>query len=122
MAQQATTGPTLTLTPAAVTQVRHLMEARRMAGLRVSLRKGGCVGLEYRIEAAETPAPDDIVVEQDGARVLIAAKSQAMLAGTRIDYVSDLLESSFRLTNPNVADSCGCGESMIFEPDTPALR
>lgn len=111
----------LTLTPAAVAQVRHLMEAGNMAGLRVSLRKGGCVGLEYRIEAADAAAPDDVVVEQDGARVLIAGKSQALLQGTSIDYVSDVLESSFRLTNPNVADSCGCGESMIFDEGAPSL-
>ncbi|MEP2471312.1 MAG: iron-sulfur cluster assembly accessory protein, partial [Paracoccaceae bacterium] len=59
--------------------------------------------------------PNDEVVEQDGARVLIAPMAQMFLFGTEIDYEVSLLESSFKFRNPNVADACGCGESINFK-------
>lgn len=105
----------VTLTPAAVAQIRHLMEREGVAGLRLSLRKGGCVGMEYKIDVAAEAEAHDEVIEQDGARVLIAPQAQMFLFGTRIDYVTELLESSFRFSNPNVSDACGCGESFSFD-------
>ncbi len=105
----------LTLTPAAVAQIRRLMEREGVAGLRLSLRKGGCVGMEYSMEIASDPGPGDDVIEQDGARVLIAPNAQMFLLGTEIDYATGMLESGFRFTNPNVSDSCGCGESVRFD-------
>ncbi len=68
------------------------------------------------MELAETPAPGDEVVEQGEARVLIAPTAQMFLFGTEIDYESGLLESGFKFRNPNVTDSCGCGESVNFAP------
>ncbi|GIX14208.1 MAG: (Fe-S)-cluster assembly protein [Paracoccaceae bacterium] len=105
--------PPVTLTPAAVAQVRRLMEGGHF-GLRIGVRKGGCAGMEYTMEHADAAAPGDEVVEQDGARVLIAPMAQMFLFGTRIDYRSSLLESGFVFENPNVVDSCGCGESVRF--------
>jgi iron-sulfur cluster assembly protein len=71
------------------------------------------------MEWAETINPLDEVVEQDGARVMIAPMAQMFLIGTVIDYETSLLESSFRFRNPNVVDACGCGESIKFA-DQPA--
>lgn len=104
----------VTLTPAAVAQVRRLMEREGVAGLRLSLRKGGCAGMEYRMDVAHEAEPGDEAIEQDGARVLIAPGAQMFLLGTEIDYATDLLESGFRFSNPNVSDACGCGESVRF--------
>jgi iron-sulfur cluster assembly protein len=59
--------------------------------------------------------PNDEVVEQDGARVMIAPMAQMFLFGTEIDYEVSLLEAGFRFRNPNVSDSCGCGESIKFK-------
>ncbi|WP_372804347.1 HesB/IscA family protein, partial [Paracoccus seriniphilus] len=56
------------------------------------------------------------VIEQGEARVMIAPMAQMFLFGTEIDYQTDLLESGFKFRNPNVTDSCGCGESVRFEP------
>jgi len=109
----------VTLTPAAVAQIRRLMEREGIAGLRLSLHKGGCAGMEYRMEVADQPAPGDEAVEQDGARVLIAPNAQMFLLGTEIDYATGLLESGFRFSNPNVSDSCGCGESVRFDDTAP---
>jgi iron-sulfur cluster assembly protein len=71
------------------------------------------------MEFAPEPGPGDEVVEQDGARVMIAPMAQMFLFGTEIDYETGLLESGFRFHNPNVAEACGCGESIKFK-DAPA--
>jgi len=67
------------------------------------------------MDYVDTPDANDEVVEQDGARVLIAPMAQMFLFGTEIDYQTSLLESGFHFRNPNVADACGCGESIKFK-------
>jgi iron-sulfur cluster assembly protein len=83
-------------------------------GLRIGVKKGGCAGMEYTMEWAEARGPHDEVVEQDGARVLIAPMAQMFLLGTEIDYETSLLGAGFKFRNPNVVDACGCGESVKF--------
>jgi iron-sulfur cluster assembly protein len=109
----------VTLTPAARAQIAKLMARDGHQGLRIGVRKGGCAGMEYTMEFATTVNPLDEVVEQDGARVMIAPMAQMFLIGTEIDFETSLLSSEFRFRNPNVAESCGCGESVKFH-DTPA--
>jgi iron-sulfur cluster assembly protein len=70
--------------------------------------------MEYTMEYVDQTDPMDEVVEQDGARVMIAPMAQMFLFGTEIDYQTSLLESGFRFNNPNVAEACGCGESIKF--------
>lgn len=105
----------VTLTPAAVRQIRRLMEREGASGLRVGVKKGGCAGMEYTMEAAQGVEPHEEVVEQDGARVIIAPMAQMFLFGTEIDYETGLIESAFRFRNPNVTEACGCGESIKFD-------
>ena len=93
--------------------------ARDMAGLRIGVKKGGCAGMEYTMDYVADVNPTDEVVEKDGARVMIAPMAQMFLFGTEIDYETSLLESTFRFNNPNVAEACGCGESIKFK-DQPA--
>lgn len=111
--------PPVTLTPAAVRQIARLMDRDGAKGLRIGVKKGGCAGMEYTMEFAPDVNPMDEVVEQDGARVMIAPMAQMFLFGTEIDYETGLLESGFRFNNPNVAEACGCGESIKFK-DGPA--
>ncbi|TWI31568.1 HesB/IscA family protein [Paracoccus sulfuroxidans] len=106
----------VTITPAAERQIARLMTGKSAHGLRIGLKKGGCAGMEYTMEMAETPNPADEVVEQGEARVLIAPTAQMFLFGTEIDYETGLLESGFKFRNPNVTEACGCGESIRFEP------
>lgn len=108
--------PPVSITPAAAAQIARLMAGKEAYGLRIGLKKGGCAGMEYTMELAATPSPNEEVVELDGARVMIAPMAQMFLFGTEIDYETGLLESGFRFRNPNVTDSCGCGESVRFEP------
>ena len=105
----------VTLTPSAAAQIRKLMERDGRAGLRIGVKKGGCAGMEYTMEFVDAPDANDEVVEQDGARVLIAPLAQMFLFGTQVDYQTSLLESGFKFNNPNVADACGCGESIKFK-------
>ena len=105
----------VTLTDKAVAQIVKLMSQKDHAGLRIGVKKGGCAGMEYTMDYVAHVDPNDEVVEQDGARVMIAPMAQMFLFGTEIDYETSLLESSFKFRNPNVSDACGCGESIKFK-------
>ena len=105
----------VTITPAAAARIARLMKEGRTSGLRIGVRKGGCAGMEYTMDYVTDIDPNDEVVEQDGARVMIAPMAQMFLFGTEIDYRTSLLESGFVFNNPNVTESCGCGESIRFE-------
>lgn len=106
--------PPVTMTDNAVRRIRALMADGAVKGLKLGIRKGGCAGMEYVMEHATTVEPHDEVIEQDGARVLIAPMAQMFLFGTEIDYKTSLLESGFVFRNPNVVEACGCGESIKF--------
>ncbi|EBA08826.1 HesB/IscA family protein [Sagittula stellata] len=105
----------VTITPKAVSQIRRLMERDNRFGLKIGVKKGGCAGMEYTMDYVDEAEGADEIVEQDGARVLIAPMAQMFLFGTEIDYETSLLESGFKFRNPNVVDACGCGESIKFK-------
>ncbi len=109
----------VTLTPAAVRQIARLMAKDGKQGLRIGVKKGGCAGMEYTMDYVAEVNPLDEVVEQDGARVLIAPMAQMFLIGTEIDYETTVLESRFTFRNPNVSEACGCGESIKFKDEQP---
>lgn len=104
----------ITMTPRAAAQIARLMQRDHVKGLRIGVKKGGCAGMEYTMDYVSEVDQHDEVVEQDGARVLIAPMAQMFLFGTEIDYEVSLLESGFKFRNPNVVDACGCGESIKF--------
>lgn len=106
----------VTLTPAAVARLRSLMERSEepVYALRIGVKKGGCAGMEYTMDYASEANSGEEMVEQDGARVLIAPIATMFLVGTEIDYETGLLESGFKFRNPNVSEACGCGESIKF--------
>ena len=102
----------VTITDKAASQIARLMAKDGHQGLRIGVKKGGCAGMEYTMAYVTDIDPLDEVVEQDGARVMIAPMAQMFLFGTEIDYETSLLESGFKFRNPNVVDACGCGESI----------
>lgn len=110
----------VTITAKAASQIARLMAKDGHQGLRIGVKKGGCAGMEYTMEYVTEVNSLDEVVEQDGARVMIAPMAQMFLFGTEIDYETTLLESGFKFRNPNVIDACGCGESIKFAETTPA--
>ncbi|MEO0751345.1 MAG: iron-sulfur cluster assembly accessory protein [Pseudomonadota bacterium] len=105
----------VTITDTAAAQIAKLMSQGETKGLRIGVKKGGCAGMEYTMDYVAEVDPMDEVVEQDGARVMIAPMAQMFLIGTEIDYQTSLLESGFVFNNPNVSESCGCGESIKFD-------
>jgi len=110
----------VTMTDAAAKQIARLMTKGDTKGLRIGVKKGGCAGMEYTMDYVTDINPHDEVVEQAGARVMIAPMAQMFLFGTEIDYQTSLLESGFRFNNPNVSEACGCGESIKFNDDLTA--
>ena len=82
------------------------------AMLRVSVEGGGCSGFQYKFDFDHTKAADDLVLERNGAIVLIDPMSQQYMAGAEIDFVNDLIGASFKINNPVATASCGCGTSF----------
>ena len=80
--------------------------------LRVSVEGGGCSGFQYKFDMDSAQAADDLVIQRDGATVLIDQTSVGYLAGSEIDFVDDLIGASFRINNPQATASCGCGTSF----------
>jgi len=80
--------------------------------LRVSVEGGGCSGFQYKFDMDSARAADDLVIQRDGATVLIDQTSVGYLAGSEIDFVDDLIGASFRINNPQATASCGCGTSF----------
>ena len=80
--------------------------------LRISVEGGGCSGFQYKFDLVGAIEPDDVVIERDGAKLVIDTMSVGYLGGSEIDFVDDLLGATFRITNPNATASCGCGTSF----------
>ena len=107
--------PAVTLTDAASKQIQKLMKQKSSKGLRIGVKKGGCAGMEYTMEFVDASTAHDEVIDNNGATIIVAPMAQMFLFGTEIDYETGLLESGFKFKNPNVVDSCGCGESIKFD-------
>lgn len=80
--------------------------------LRVSVEGGGCSGFSYKFDLDETQNDDDIVIERDGARVLIDEMSLEFMRGSEIDFSTELIGAAFKVNNPNATAACGCGTSF----------
>ncbi|CAG8440376.1 7605_t:CDS:2 [Ambispora gerdemannii] len=102
----------LTLTPAAVNRLRQLVRDPDPKLIRVAVKNKGCAGLSYVLEYTKNKGKFDEEVTQDGVTVLIDSKSLFKMLGSEMDYVEDKLSSKFVFNNPNVKESCGCGESF----------
>jgi iron-sulfur cluster assembly protein len=105
----------INISKSAADHIRKIMEDGAGKALRIGLKKGGCAGMEYTMEYVNEISESDEVVEVDGAKIVIAPTAQMFLFGTEIDYESGLLESGFKFYNPNVSETCGCGESIKFD-------
>jgi iron-sulfur cluster assembly protein len=102
----------VTLTAGAAKRIAAIMADQKRAFLRVAVQGGGCSGFSYAFDFADAPEADDVVIEREGARVLIDETSLPFLAGSEIDFVDELIGASFRINNPNAVAACGCGTSF----------
>lgn len=106
------------LTAAAAERIRTLSAAsgREIEGVRIGVKNGGCAGMEYTMEYAESRGPHDEVVEDKGVKLLIDPTAVMFLLGTEMDYQADRMHSGFVFNNPNQTSACGCGESVMLTP------
>ncbi len=103
----------ITMTEAAAGRVKQFLDNRgKGIGLRVGVKTTGCSGMAYVIEFADVVEEDDVVFEDHGVKVIISPKSLVYLDGTELDYTREGLNEGFKFNNPNVKDTCGCGESF----------
>jgi iron-sulfur cluster assembly accessory protein len=82
--------------------------------LRVSVEGGGCSGFQYKFDMERARADDDLVIDRDGATVLIDPVSINYMVGSEIDFVEDLIGAAFKVKNPKATASCGCGTSFAL--------
>ena len=103
----------ITLSESAANRVQKFLDQRgKGVGLRLGVRTSGCSGMAYTLEFVDETLPEDIVFESFGVSVLIDPKSLTFLDGTELDFVREGLNEGFQFNNPNVKNSCGCGESF----------
>ena len=104
----------ITLTDAAATKVKDLIEAEGEPdlALRVAVRPGGCYGFSYEMFFDTDVAADDTKVDYDGVAVVVDASSVELLMGATLDYKDGLQGAGFAIDNPNAQRSCGCGKSF----------
>ena len=102
------------VTDSAAKRVAFLVEQEGTpnAALRIAVNGGGCSGFQYGFSLDESRNDDDLVIEKHGATVLVDMMSQLYLAGSEVDFVEDVIGSSFQIRNPNAKAKCGCGTSF----------
>jgi len=110
----------MTVTHAAASRVQEIIEnsEKPIAGLKIGVKNGGCAGMEYTLDYAETIDPGVDVVEDNGIKIVIDPKAILFLLGTEMDYEVSKLSSGFVFNNPNQTSACGCGESVAITPVT----
>lgn len=104
--------PDFTLTQSAAAQIAKITGAPGKRYLRVGVKGGGCSGFSYIFDFADAVADDDVLVERDGAGVVIDEASLPFMAGSQLDFVDDLIGAAFQVRNPNATANCGCGVSF----------
>jgi len=87
-------------------------QGRPQGALRVAVIGGGCSGLQYKMDLVDGPANRDIMIETQSVRVVIDPKSALFVSGSELDFSDDLQKGGFKVTNPNAAAHCSCGESF----------
>ena len=102
----------ISLSENAATKIKQLASENPGGGLRVKVVGGGCSGLQYRMEIDEAKERDKIF-ERDGAKLIVDKKSFLYLNGSELDYAEELMSAGFKVVNPNVKRTCGCGESFV---------
>jgi iron-sulfur cluster assembly protein len=81
-------------------------------GLRVFVAGGGCSGYQYGMALARDVDEEDMIIENQGIRIVVDPDSAPLLEGAEIDYVDDLMKAGFTIYNPNATKSCACGSSF----------
>ena len=104
----------ISLSASAARRIAELVALDEHTGLkfRVSVSGGGCSGFQYGFSFDDKVEADELVIERDGAEMVIDSVSLMYLAGSEVDFVENIGGSYFVIHNPNATSSCGCGSSF----------
>ena len=112
--EQQTKELIVTLTEKAAEKVKKLLEKENKLdyGLRVGVIPGGCSAYTYEINLEKEPKENDMVIQEKGVKIFINPESISFMKGSTVDYIDSLMNAGFKVNNPNVKTSCGCGHSV----------
>ncbi len=107
----------ITVTPKAAEKIAEFMkeEDENAEYLRIYVQGGGCSGLSYGMGFEKAPEEDDLVIEENGVKIIVDSYSIDHLKSANVDYIESLMGSGFKINNPNVTKSCSCGHSFNTE-------
>ncbi len=112
----ASPGSAFQVTERAATRIAEIVASQGVpAVLRVAVLAGGCSGFQYRFDLEQQAQPEDLVVRQGQAEVLVDPASLDLLVGAQLDYVDELMGAHFTVRNPNATSACGCGTSFSVD-------
>jgi len=100
------------LTDNAQNHISEILREESTEFFRITVLGGGCAGFQYKFDFSQKANDDDILLEYNNAKVLIDKTSIEFIKGSKIDYVKELIGSSFKISNPQASSSCGCGTSF----------
>ena len=104
------------VTPNALLQLKTALanEKDSNVGIRIGLKGGGCVGMEWVLDIEDSPTKTDLLFDHDGVKIYIDPMSALYLSGTKLDYLETLMASGFAFSNDKVTRTCGCNKSISF--------
>lgn len=106
----------ITLTENAAKHIQQqLVNRGKGLALRVGIKKSGCSGFSYVFDYADEIKSDDLLFESHETKVVVDISSLPYVDGSQIDFVKEGLNSSFRFINPNIDNTCGCGDSFSIK-------
>ena len=100
------------ITSNAQKHIASILKKDSSAYFRIAVLGGGCAGFQYKFVFENLKNDDDILIEKDKINVVIDKTSMELIQNSKIDYVHELIGSSFKITNPQASSSCGCGTSF----------
>ena len=100
------------ITENAQKHIASVLTADNSKYFRITVLGGGCAGFQYKFDFDNQKNEDDIVLKTDKMNIIIDGTSMELIKGSRVDYVNELIGSSFKISNPQASSSCGCGTSF----------
>tara|TARA_B100000029_G_scaffold495962_1_gene561618 strand:+ start:10876 stop:11202 length:327 start_codon:yes stop_codon:yes gene_type:complete len=100
------------ITENAQNHIANIIKHDNAQYFRITVLGGGCAGFQYKFEIDKIKKDDDILFNTDKISLIIDSTSLNLIKGSKIDYVKELIGSSFKITNPQASSSCGCGTSF----------
>ena len=100
------------ITQNALKHIASVLNTENSKYFRITVLGGGCAGFQYKFDFDNNKNNDDIILKTSEVPIIIDTTSLELIKGSKIDYVDELIGSSFKITNPQATSSCGCGTSF----------